>query len=537
MSKSNISLALVRDISDRARVLRILANKHTPALTSEPSSVIHLRLPDVRAPIQYLMHMGLRPPSAHLLSEVYMEIVSSHRQAFEAHFGRTIRGGCHLPLDYYRKVFVVLFERAIQDLGSRMVSAARSWLCRSGLFRIASPLGIQRINVRLDGVTKAKLTSRIQPGTASPTLTETRTRSKSRIVDSGVGGYKEGGSLPLEPVKLSFTPPPSSTAPAPVLHDLFSQDISPTCFPARYPSPHTNAHSFPARVLASTHSHIAFKATPELPTSSTPDVPSLGALFSKMAINKTHQGLKSAQSLKPRSPKHTPPFTSFAIAGLSNPNLSRNPSSTLRRRKIAALPIRRPKTVCSSPSSTLPLTSGRLPFTDSPYNNITAPQPPIMPMQPICDIANASAAVSTRRTTKLTIQTTSDVVAPHSRKPLNRLRRQISASRVAPSSGQRTLPTTPLTWSIPYSFSRPPSLVSDTSSCTESPESSSDELDTPPTTPPSPCYPLPLRREVTGETKPSIELGSVDASGILASGCRKPPNLDRPSEASIEFTD
>ena len=145
MSRRLFSSYLPRGISDIAREIRMLTGPHqTPA--SEIRSLSPLHLPDVWAPSQYLINMGLRPALARRLSSVYMDIVARYRLVFESYFRRAIQGSCHLHPGRYRDAFVVQFKGTIQVLESQFMSAAWVWLCRAGLPPI--PFMPQCIDVR-----------------------------------------------------------------------------------------------------------------------------------------------------------------------------------------------------------------------------------------------------------------------------------------------------------------------------------------------------------------------------------------------------
>ena len=125
--------SLSRYISDVSREIRMLTGPHFPSPVPKirPMSTFHL--PDVRAPAQYLIDMGLRPALARHLSSVYMDFVARYRQVFESYFCRAIQGSCHLCPEHYRNIFDVQFKGTIQVLESQFMSATWFWLCRAGL--------------------------------------------------------------------------------------------------------------------------------------------------------------------------------------------------------------------------------------------------------------------------------------------------------------------------------------------------------------------------------------------------------------------
>jgi hypothetical protein len=92
---------------------------------------LHLHLPEVWAPAQYLIDMGLRPALARRLSGTYMDVVARYRETCQSYFDRATQGGGHLT-EYYREVFIALFKRTIQAWGSQIVSIVRVRLCQGG---------------------------------------------------------------------------------------------------------------------------------------------------------------------------------------------------------------------------------------------------------------------------------------------------------------------------------------------------------------------------------------------------------------------
>jgi hypothetical protein len=132
MSRRLFSHSLLQDIFGVSREMRMLAGPHTPSHTSEGPDMFPLRLPDVRAPAQYLIDLGLRPALARRISSLYMDFFARYRQVFESYFHRVIHDGCRHP-EYYRDIFVVQFKGTIQVWESRIMSTAWIWLCQAGL--------------------------------------------------------------------------------------------------------------------------------------------------------------------------------------------------------------------------------------------------------------------------------------------------------------------------------------------------------------------------------------------------------------------
>lgn len=138
--------SFLRDILDDSRKILLLSDSHGYTLTGFDSSMTprhHLYLPEVCAPAQYLIDVGLRPSLARQLSRTYMDSVDRYRKACESHFERATRGG-HLT-EYYREVFIVLFKRTTQAWGSQIVSIVRMRICQAGT--PLATIGPERLDV------------------------------------------------------------------------------------------------------------------------------------------------------------------------------------------------------------------------------------------------------------------------------------------------------------------------------------------------------------------------------------------------------
>jgi hypothetical protein len=148
MSKTLFFQSFLRGIFEETRKSRMLMSSHRPppSPASEIRSLSTLYLPDVRAPAQYFIDMGLRPALARHLSSAYMDFVARLRQVFESYFCRAIQGSCHLRPEHYRDFFVVQFRGTIQVLKSQFMSATWVWLCRAGLPTLFWP---QSIDVKI----------------------------------------------------------------------------------------------------------------------------------------------------------------------------------------------------------------------------------------------------------------------------------------------------------------------------------------------------------------------------------------------------
>lgn len=121
----------MRDIFDDSREIRLLSETRGYGTTGfDSSTTSQLHLPEVLAPAQYLIDVGLQPAVARRLSSTYMDYVGRYRMTCQSHFDRATRGG-HLT-EYYREVFAVLFRRTTQAWGSQIVSIIRVQLCQVG---------------------------------------------------------------------------------------------------------------------------------------------------------------------------------------------------------------------------------------------------------------------------------------------------------------------------------------------------------------------------------------------------------------------
>ncbi len=133
MSRRLFLNPLLRGISDVACEIQMLTSPHQPSSTSKIQTVPPFHLPNVQAPAQYLIDMGLSPPLARHLSSVYMDSVIWCRQVFESYFCRAIEGTRLLHPEHYHDVFVIQFKDVIRVLHSRIMSTALDWLCQAGL--------------------------------------------------------------------------------------------------------------------------------------------------------------------------------------------------------------------------------------------------------------------------------------------------------------------------------------------------------------------------------------------------------------------
>jgi hypothetical protein len=142
--------------------------------------------------------------------------------------------------------------------------------------------------------------------------------------------------------------------------DPFSQPAPPTCFPAPYPPP--PEHSLlcsPQRALATSFVPSVRPRNLRPLASYGPDVSSLTNLFGRMALTtlktdctspKCHRmfGISGFNEIKPVPPPNTANFPKeLQLASMESIASPPKPTTPARRRKIAALPTRRGKTLAS----------------------------------------------------------------------------------------------------------------------------------------------------------------------------------------------
>jgi hypothetical protein len=167
------------------------SHRPPPSPASEIRSMSTFHLPDVRAPAQYFIDMGLRHTLARHLSSVYMNFVARLRQVFESYFCRAIQGSCHLRLEHYRDIFVVQFKGSIQALESQFMSATWVWLCQAGR---PTPFWPQCIDVKIPIFTIfTKLTDLFGLGTrgfSNESSHSFETGPRNNIVHYGCGWFK-----------------------------------------------------------------------------------------------------------------------------------------------------------------------------------------------------------------------------------------------------------------------------------------------------------------------------------------------------------
>ena len=273
--------------------------------------------------------------------------------------------------------------------------------------------------------------------------------------------------------------------------DPFSQPAPLTCFPAPYPPPPRYPSSYSSqRALATSFTSSAPQCVRPLASYSS-DVSSLTDLFGRMTVTTLKTGSTNSKPHRIFAASgfsEIKPVSSSSIAAnfAKGPQLASiepiasppNCTTTARRRKIAALPTRRGKT--SAPVSDLARVTSHP--TPRPYERIVEEAPPDrIPTPQKCRLVST---LSSPYTAEVSYFATPNTFTPRQRKA-HTLRKTLPQAQSIPQN--RTL--NPLaaageTFSS-YKVSRSPPLVSDATSYFDSPPTSSDELDTPPSTPPS----------------------------------------------------
>jgi len=309
-------------------------------------------------------------------------------------------------------------------------------------------------------------------------------------------------------------PPPSPLKlTIPSTRDLFSQEMSSTCFPACYPPPPGEPISLPRKHLVT---QILF-TTPAKNVKQYADrsvnMSSLVTDFGRISVTTFEVGLKAQENRKhvwaPRSKKPEPlsPLLSPIVAGVSETPQPQSPNTrtisnaksiaTPRKRRIAALPTRHTKATTVPISDPVSPPAANPPVSTPASNNATRHQPiphvtraSVTKGTPIGCVMSSPSTVQYVPPSQASSTTgTSDIpgskpTLSDRRKKPPLLRRVVSHSQTSPLPRRSPTPLSPSGHKIPFSkISRTPSLVSDTSSCAD-PLSSSDESDTPPSTPP-----------------------------------------------------
>jgi hypothetical protein len=290
--------------------------------------------------------------------------------------------------------------------------------------------------------------------------------------------------------KLSESPPISSMEVNSRSLDPFCRPAPSTCFPSPYPPPPEHSSHSPRRVLATSFVPPAPPRNLRPLASYTPDVSLLTDLFGRMTVTslKTDSinpkryrmfGTSEFNKIKPiPSPITANSVKEPQLASIESIASSPKSTTTVRRRKIVALPTRRGKT-SASPSPPVFDSAGATSYPiPLPYERIVAGAPP----GHIPTLPQKTCLVST-----LPSPYTAEprIAIPNARqRKAHTLRKTLPQTQPIPQN-QTLKPLATAGETFCYNVSRSPPLVSDTTSYFDSPSTSSDELDTPPSTPPS----------------------------------------------------
>ena len=293
-------------------------------------------------------------------------------------------------------------------------------------------------------------------------------------------------------VKLPRSAPISLTSRR---HDPFSHVAPQTCFPTPYPPP--PAPCLPRDALPTSFISSTPRRDVRSLASQSPDMSALTNLFGRMTtttletdsrISKSHRVfcIPDSNRIKSLSPILSPNVadgpTKPKLASVDSIASPIKPTNPPRRRKIASLPTRRGKAL--APPS--------LPVFDS-AGTTSHPITP-HPAERVVEETSSGYIFAPPQKTRLvsalpslyTVEASS-IAAPKSSTPRQRkihtIHKTLPQSQTIPQNQALTPLIARKTFS--YAASRSPPLVSDATSYFDSPPTSSDELDTPPSTPPS----------------------------------------------------
>ncbi|KAI0257924.1 hypothetical protein BC834DRAFT_916993 [Gloeopeniophorella convolvens] len=493
------SQSLLRGISEGARELRVLARPNRlPSNSGSQASSLHL--PEIRAPAQFLIDMGIQPALAEILSTIYMKFAAQHRKTFESYFDRAIYGGCRLPAECYRKMFVVQFERVIQRWGSQLFSTIWVWLRRGESFR-HGPFDFKGVGLRISNDEKPEILSRLGLRITPPFVSNAnevcrsnrvcalQTNQSTNPVPNMVAPEKREAIIlsKTEEARFGSITPSLMMSPNTTRHsNALDWQPTRTCFPAPYPPPPRES----PHVLGPSFSLATASNVRKVSVDRIVDIPSVIASFGRMAISMPENDVTAQRSwnvlqspwLIKTEPASAPTIGEGRFA-------RKEANSAPRRRRIAALP-----TPSAKSSATIPPRSALRPavsvaLSDSFCSTFAGGNPlGSVPRQEATP--PGFVPVATRRSAETSI-------LPNPRVPIEKKRKIRPIPQRTSLRSQAILPddatacSTPAGRRIPsHTLSRTPSLTSDASSYYDSPSSSSDELDTPPSSPPSPLTAL-----------------------------------------------
>ncbi|KAI9460541.1 hypothetical protein BJY52DRAFT_1262266 [Lactarius psammicola] len=480
----------IQDFFDGSREIRLLSDihSHTPTgLESLTTPQLQLHLPEAWAPAQYLINVGLRPALARRLSNTYMDVVDRYREACQSHFDRATRGGGHLT-EYNREVFIILYKRAIQAWCSQILSIVQVRLCQAG----PPQATIRPERIRVDDATKAEIIARLGLKAAHLTsdgvcqmVTIPRADVTSRLEEVSAQTHALSTDTVVSRqwlicIKLLGSSPISSTSRR---YDPFSHVVPQTCFPAPYPPP-PPASCLPRNALPTSLVPSTPPRDMRSLASHSPDMSTLTNLFGRMTTTTLVTDSRIPRSHGvfhvPDSNRVKPLPQPASVESIASPT---KPTNTPRRRKIASLPTRRNKT-STSPSPPVFDSAGAIshPITPRPTERVVEETPP--------DYVFASPQETRPVSTLPSLYTVeaSCVAMPKPSTPRQRkvhtLHHKTPPKSHAIPQDQVLAPLATAREAFSYTVSRSPPLASDATSYFDSPPTSSDELDTPPSTPP-----------------------------------------------------
>src|SRR6266702_443943 len=293
--------------------------------------------------------------------------------------------------------------------------------------------------------------------------------------------------------KLPRSLPISSTSRR---YDPFSHVAPQTCFPAPYPPP--PASCLPRNTLPTSFIPPTSPRDVRSLVSHSPDMSTLTNLFGRMTattletdsrIPRSHGvfSIPDSNRIKPLSPILSPSAADYSTkprpASVELITSPTKPTNTPRRRKIASLPTRRGKTSTSPPP----------PVFDSAgtMSHLITPRPTERVVEETLPDYVFASPQKTRFVSTLPSLYTAEASCVATPKPSTPKQRKVhtlhhktlpQSHTIPQSQALRSLARAGETFS--YAVSRSPPLVSDAISYFDSPPTSSDELDTPPSTPP-----------------------------------------------------
>ena len=294
-------------------------------------------------------------------------------------------------------------------------------------------------------------------------------------------------------IKLPSSPPILSTS---IRYDLFSRVTPQTCFPAPYPPPPSTS-CLPRNALPTSFIYPTPPRDVRSLASCSPDMSTLIDLFGRMTTTTTETDSKiprnhgvscvpDSNGVKPLSPISSPNVADIStkpqlasIESITSPTKSTNPP---RRRKIASLPTRRGKTSASSSPPVFDSARAASHLITPPLTEQVVEETRPDYLFPSPQNARLVSTLPSLYTAEASYVAMPKPSAPRQRK-VHTLHRILPPSKTTPQNRA----STPLAsdWgTFSYTVVGSPPPVLDATSYFDSPPTSSDELDTPPSSPP-----------------------------------------------------